>query len=721
MEFEWTYNDAPSPTTTQVQQRLAAGKGCVVVGRAGTGKTRAVRQAVNGSPWVDLREGEHQLDFFFTELAAQLSDGQRIVDALATRNAEAVFRAADGALGGAPLVIDRGEHLQFDGTWAWDEPVDALWRPDQAALARWIQNRLAESPLVIIARGRRDFFSRQERIRHFYDPLSRPFKSHGFRDWPALGNALRGLPAGLRVGALLLELMPGNDWNYLVRSLSVPDALGDDEERPGAQEVLRELLGVLKDWMPGEWRHVLATVHALDGAPADVVERVLGNSAATARYLEDLGAIERRSERLSLMPSLLLDGPIATLLPAERHRILTAAAQEMLQRVPVLERPDARSAEWIVRAHALYVELGDFEAARRTARFHLGGLVRLARETSLAGDRGRARRLYEIIEPLTINEPRVASYVIHYLHMNGHWAEEMPSDVVLDGLQRGRAMWPENALWWQHETEILLELGRRNDALRTIDAAYEWVAEHPRRDLFLRVRPASRAMQLPGAEMDALRILDPLDGAALASDLDTRVKVGEIFERWRRGVEVPEVGRDATGHLVFHDALPTTLERLAAADFRAECRALERAGRASTPLGAFDKLARTVADELRPLVQTPSTRLTVEEVRRKGTLIGLIDLRNSDIGLARREERWILGRFEGRLFVPVLTALSPMHMDPLVELPPAGPNTLYFGKFDVHRDGFPHGAPRGWNLAGSGRSVGELWSRLKELSGRSDG
>lgn len=721
MEFELEQDDVPSLTTTRVKEHLEQGRGCVVVGWPGTGKTHAVAQAVNGAMWLDLREGEHQFDFFFTELAAQVPDGQGIVDALAARDADAVLRAADEAVGDKPLVIDRAERLQFDETWGWDDPVEALWRPEQARLARWIDDRLSSRPVVVIGRGRRDFLPDRERIHHVASPHQWQLKlrsaAHGFRDWPALGKALRGLPAGLWVGALLLELMSAAEWNRLVESLPVSSA----EEGDRSLEALRELLRALRERMPDDWRRVLATTHELEGAPAEIIEGLLEADVATSHYLEELGALARRGDRLSVMPALLIDGPIALLYPAEREAALIGAAGRMLENVADLESPDASSAEWIVHAHSLYVEAGDFDAARRTARFHLGGLVRLARRTSLEKRWSEARRLYGIIEPLAADEPRMTSYIAHYRHMNGHWCGADPKAVVLAGLTRARALWPENALWWQREVELLLELGRGGDALRTLDQAYAAVADHPRRDLFLRVRPALHAMRVPGAAVEALRILEPLSIGALEEEPEARANWREILRLWARGVEVHEIGGSPPGRLVFHAPVALTLEGLDIDDYRAESRALERAARAATPLGALDKLALEVAKELRGLVETPSTRLSREELHRKGALIGLVDVLNSDIGLVHRTERWILGRFEGRAFVPVQSSLSPVQLGPDVALPRAGAATLYFGKFPVRRDGIPSGAPTGWELAGSGRGTEELWRRLREMSGRSDG
>lgn len=303
--------------------------------------------------------------------------------------------------------------------------------------------------------------------------------------------------------------------------------------------------------------------------------------------------------------------------------------------------------------------------------------------------------------------------------MNGLWANALTRDSALDGLRRARDLWPENALWWQREAEVLLDLGRGRDALGTIEQAYSRVPEHPRRDLFLRVRPAAHAVtDAVGAYVDALRILEPLGHGDLASNAEARAHADAIFARWSTGVPLPELGRGAQAHLVFHRPVQIALERLADDDFRSESRALERAARATTALGALDQLAGKVADELRRLVETPSTRLDAPSVRRKGILIGLIDLLNSDVGLPFASERWLLGRLDltARRFLPVSSAFEPIDLDEAVALPPAGPHTLYFAKFPVRRDGRPSGAPADWKLAGSGRSLDELWKAMQQLA-----
>ena len=684
-----------------------------MVGRPGTGKTHAVREAVNGAAWINLRDDEFQFDQFFTDLAAQLPAGSRIVDALGAHDHPAVLERAAAELDGVTLVVDRAERLRFDEVWGWDEPVDALWRPAQVVLARWIADQTSHRRVVVIGRGRRGFFAEQARVPHQIPtdwPVKLVHSSHGFRDWAALGNALGGAPAGLWIGALLLELTTKDEFNELVQSF-------DPVEDPPDQ-VVRDLLGALRDRLPDDWRRVFATVQALDGAPAEIVETVLKpEERSTLSYLEGLAAIERRRGRLSLMSALTLGEPIATLWPLEHREILGAAAKEYLERVPDVTRPNGSSAELIVRAHGIYVELGDFENARRTARFHVGGLVQIARRESRNGRVSEARRLYESIEPLAGHDSRLSSYIVHYGRMNGLWAGELSRDAAIDGLRRARDLWPENALWWQREAEILLEMGRSVDAVDLIGRAYGSVPEHPRRNLFLRVRPAAHAMLGEvGAPTAALRIIAPLEANPPDDDPDATRHLRAIEDQWREGVPLSELGEAAPHHLVFHAPVVVSLVRIAQDDVRAESVPLQRAARSATALGALARLAQVVAEELRGMIQTPSHRLSDGEVHRKGVLLSLVDALNSDIGLTHRTERWLVGRIEGARFVPVQVHLPPIDLAAEGATPIAAPDTLYFARFRARRDGSPEGPPLAWELAGSGRSLEELWGAFLSLS-----
>lgn len=717
MNFELEASDVSSPTTDAVRACLAHGQSCVVVGHAGTGKTHAVRKAVNGAPWVQLRDDDLQFDGFFTDLASQLHAGKPIVDALSSGDVQAVLDASNAALNGTTLVIDRAERLHFEDSWGWDEPIEGLWRPAQVRLTQWINELLGHRPVVVVARGRAGLFADRQRIRHT-SPTQWPLKlkrsTRGFRDWAALGNALHGQPAGLTIGTLLLELTTKDEFNAIVQSFGADE---EDLDAVPPPEVLRNLLVELRNRLPEDWRRVLATVRALDGAPAAIVEHVLPEDRSTLEYLESLGAIERCRERLSLMSALTLDEPLAELAPVERRNVLGAAAKECLERVPDVARPDAESAEFVLRAHALYVELGDFESARRTARFHVGGLIRLARRQSLERNYAEARRMYGVIEPLAAQQNRLRSYVLHYETMNGLWAGELTRDVVVDGLRGSRELWPENALWWQREAEILLTMGRGRDALELIARAYQSVPGHPRRDLFLRVRPAEHAMtDAVGGFVDALRIIAPLDGQSLAEDSEARKRVDAIYDRWRDGVELGELGEGAQYHLAFFAPVPVSVSYLDKNDVRAESQALQRIARAPSALQALDKLANVVADDLRTLIQTASHTLSDADVHRKGVLLSFVDPLNSDIGLVHRDTRWLLGRIQDDRFVPVQSGLTPVKLGPEANTPVATTNTLYFAQFPVHRDGVPCGPPHLWKLAGSGRSLSDLQERFRELS-----
>jgi hypothetical protein len=179
---------------------------------------------------------------------------------------------------------------------------------------------------------------------------------------------------------------------------------------------------------------------------------------------------------------------------------------------------------------------------------------------------------------------------------------------------------------------------------------------------------------------------------------------------------VSEVGDAAPHILVFHASVVVSLVRIAVDDVRAESVPLQRAARATTALGALARLAQVVAQELQGMIQTPSHRLSDGEVHRKGVLLSLVDALNSDIGLTHRTERWLVGRIEGARFVPVQADLPPIDLAADGATPIAAPDTLYFARFRARRDGSPEGPPLAWELAGSGRSLAELWGAFLSLS-----
>ena len=73
----------------------------------------------------------------------------------------------------------------------------------------------------------------------------------------------------------------------------------------------------------------------------------------------------------------------------------------------------------------------------------------------------------------------IHSYVVHYKHWNRWRAGERSRDLTLAGFREAIKLWPQNALWWQREAELLLEAGRFNDAVGRVELAYQSVEAHP--------------------------------------------------------------------------------------------------------------------------------------------------------------------------------------------------------------------------------------------------
>src|SRR5262249_13464862 len=84
-------------------------------------------------------------------------------------------------------------------------------------------------------------------------------------------------------------------------------------------------------------------------------------------------------------------------------------------------------------------------------------------------------------------------YVRHYRAWNGQRAGALDDGACLDEYRASLAGWPDNALFYQRTIEALIRLGRLVEAQEALDAAYEQVPPHPRRDELLRARPARTA------------------------------------------------------------------------------------------------------------------------------------------------------------------------------------------------------------------------------------
>jgi hypothetical protein len=264
--------------------------------------------------------------------------------------------------------------------------------------------------------------------------------------------------------------------------------------------------------------------------------------------------------------------------------------------------------------------------------------------------------------------------------------------------------------------QALIRLGRLIDARRAIDAAYEQVEDHPRRDELLRIRPAWTALDA-GAWALSLELLEPVLDVAWERSPEAADDRDALLRRWSNGVRLEELNfsfpdTGAEGSVKLLQPLEVRIRRsrdgwLAHATRLGEIRAL-------TPRSALEFLARSLAEETRRLVATPTSDLSDRDIRRKGLMLSFVDALNSDIGLERRRERWIVGRVEDKRLIPTLRRLPPI--DVPAALLPKTTEGLYFVRVPVYRDGVPSGPAEAIEPAGSGYSLHELLAQLERMN-----
>jgi hypothetical protein len=377
-------------------------------------------------------------------------------------------------------------------------------------------------------------------------------------------------------------------------------------------------------------------------------------------------------------------------------------------------------ADSVFRAHTLFVRTGDFTNARRTARLHAAGLIDLAKRTSLKREWVEAQRLYgsilDLLEQHEVDTSKVhgrhtKSYVVHYRGYNDERANQASSSQALEDYRESLALWPENALWWQHQIEAFINRGDGRSAKDCINRADQAVSDHPRRDTMLRARPARTAME----EAPTLA-LEIVDGHTIPFEQDPHGAelLAQIFQVWAGGVTLRSLSR-SHGELVFRRPTVVSVEQRGDA-WRAQFPEFHsKPGRGTTALSALLNLADRLGAEAQRLLSTPTHLIDDDDVARKSEIIAHIDPLNSDIGLAHAESRWLLGRLENGEFVP----LQRSDFD-AIALPPAvlGNHTQrgeYLAKVAVFRDGTPKGPVQELRPAGSGRPLHELLLELTEV------
>lgn len=737
MSFVFETRDVEVPTGAFVRKLLADGRGGFVYGGTGTGKSHAVRSAVQDGLHVDVAAGPLLGQRFAADIARQLGpDGRLLLETVRHDGLKAALAIADHAINGYPFVVDGANRL-LDGALNPDEPATALWQQEKSLVLAWLYERLNRSPTFLVGRWRPLDMPKSPSWHHRPPrdwPIVLQRTPDGFHDWLKLGTLAQGNPAILTVARALVPLVPASDFNDLIYQ-----AEGDEVS---AGELLRRLGSAFQACAPLSWQQALALLAVLGEAPRDILAPLFsggeprepaaedppspGAGPSVLKRLEELKLIEARRGGLAVLPALLDAGAIRPLSPHERSELLRDAAHRLLAPLNDLRSLEPGHADRVLRAHGAFVELGDMANAEKTAALHVHGLVDLARRTSRNEDYKEAFQQYDgllrLMQAGTFGLRdeiglRLSSYVKHYRAWNGWRAGVLDDATCLGEYTSSLVEWPDNALWHQRTIQGMIRMGRIVEARDGLNKAYRSVPDHPRRDELLRVRPAQTAMS-EGAPLLSLELIDPILDAP--AELYPEVADGrdELLGRWSHGALLSELPfREEGGGdrcVVFQRKAKVSVQP-SGIGWVARLPDLAAEGRSTSPLSAVEALARHLGKEILRLIATPSSDLGVQEVRRKGRLLSLVDAMNSDIGIEHAAERWLVGRIEDGRLIPVMRSL------PAVEIPaslsPESTEGLYFARVPVYRDGIPSGPVEALKPAGRGRSLGDLVALLADMSG----
>lgn len=733
--FRFERVDVAVETTARVQANLKAGQGCVVLGDWGSGKSHAVRRAVNGAAWIDLDDGPLQQSRFMVDLARQVDDGRPILEAYARGHLSDALAAAEDALSSKWLVIDRGERLAHGPAQGSDEPSEAIWSSATGEIATWLLERLQAHPTVVIA-GRRLADPRWQgvpRVEHRFPadqcPIKLRFAPGGYRDWEALATTVCDLPAALVLSRALVPLVEPDAYRELV----------DDLQWTDSRRERMHLLGErLRESMPVQWRRVLMVVDALEGLPLADVEAVLderGQSVLSG--LIHVGLVETTRGRAMVLPTARRVGLLSA---ADEDQIvreaLERAALSLQASVNDVRTLEPRDAERIFRAHKLYVRLRVFDQAHRLARLHVAGLVELARRESLDEAFDTAYAQYSRIETMLQQHDtdgscagdvdgsrssmqRLRSYVTHYKAYNGSRARLVTNDEALQAYIDAVKAWPDNALWHERVISGHIRLGQIDDARRAVEHAYGQVRVHPRRDAHLRVAPAWTAVEQHVGDF-GLELIDPVIGRLEDLDPEAAARLDSLLARYRSGVKIPSL-RHARGSLVFTRPVELKLRKhgqrwMATADLQP----LLVQGQDDCPGAAVAALAESLVEEAGRLLRAPVYALSEHELACKRKVIGAIDLLYSDLGFKLSDHRWLLGRVEDARFVPSDGDFDALDLVDAVRagLSEPSPPGFYLARTPVGRDGRPTGRVERLEPAGSGRSLSDLLDHVRRVAAR---
>jgi hypothetical protein len=676
----------------QIQASLQAGRGLQLVGRAASGKSQLVRTLVPDAAYVRMTEGGFQSTRFMLDCARQLNgQGRAVLDAWAHGDAYSALSHLEAGLRGRTLVVDQAERLRRTGA---NEAYDIIRDEPASALRKWLTERVYRTPTLLVGRH------------PLPDLVPVRYAPGGEVGGSALGYFARR-PASQPVLGALLPTLSADDIELLSE-----DLLGAEQPVDSALDLsLERLARLFWERGPEARRQTLALCRALEGLPHGIIRRVLDDDEGAALdALIELQVVRVDDGRIGLPPFLApaIDGAEAPI--KSMRRVAEALVAGVNQRSSL----EPKQAEPVFQAHAIYVQLGDFESAERLAGLHLGGLIELARNTATRlKDPGTAWRYYGRIKALLPpgGSPHQRSYVLHYEAHNGRRAERLDAESAWLAYTEASALWPENALWHSRTISTLIELGRLRDAEAALDQAQRQVPPHPLRDEVLRMGPARAALE-GGVGDFGLALAQPLilQQGPLSPDGATRLEM--LLERWQAGVQVQSL-RQARGDLLF--VRPLTLKvgkpgALWVANLENEWRVDSAEG----PAQAVRALADHLVERTRWLLKARVVELGEEGRRHKGWVIDHIDLLNSDLGYTHRSHRWLMGRIVGGRFVP-LVDFDPVDLGPMAGVVEPEAPGIWLGRVPVFKDGHPRGPVERLEPAGSGRSLPELLEVLRGI------
>jgi len=671
---------------------------------------------------------------FASDLARQLgADGRPLLEAARSEGLAAALAVAEGAVNGHPLVVDGAEQLLVEPV-NLDEPAAVLWQDDKIVIRSWLIERIERSPTFLISRWSTG--DEPASYKH-HGPAAWPIKLQhapdGYRPWPLLAELAKKNPAALILARALVLRTPASVFNALIYEAQADEA--------NVAMLCQRLGQAFRSSVPKSWQRVLALLDAVGEVPRDAVEAALvgrsgGESEAhepladdtllTLRRLLQLRLVEERGGRLSALSALSAFGAIRPLTDLERSGLVPSIAHHLLAPINNVRSLEPEHADRVIRAHAIFVEVGDMSNAERTAALHVHGLVDLARRTSLNERFSDAWQQYDsVLRLLSSGElgvkdragQRLLSYVRHYRAWNGSRAGALDDAACLPDYQQALDGWPENALWHQRVIQSLVRLGRLVDARQAVGSAYDHVQQHPRCDELLRVRPAWTALAA-NALAFSLELIEPI--LDVSPDRFPEVADGRdaLLQRWLHGLAFEELSFRSDGaggeqSVKLLQPIEVRVRRIASG-WVAQVRSPSIEGRAEGPLGSVEALGRDLANEVRRLIGAPTSDLSDKDARRKGLLLSFVDALNSDIGLAHARERWIVGRFEDRKLIPTMRHLPPVEVPP--ELMPETLEGLYFARVPVHRDGIPSGPAEALKPAGNGFGFRDLVKQLERMN-----